>query len=93
MPSHLIKEYQKEKGLEDKVFEIEMKSLVVIVVLLAGPDNLEKNYYPVDTEDNCTVVGQRIIEQIAKYRDNIGEHQGWYTLDDKLVIGHYCNVK
>jgi len=93
MPSHLIKGYQKEKDLEDKVFEIEMKSLVVIVVLLAGPDNLEKNYYPVDTEDNCTVVGQRIIEQIAKYRDNIGEHQGWYTLDDKLVIGHYCNVK
>jgi len=93
MPSRLIKGYQKEKDLEDKVFEIEMKSLVVIVVLLAGPDNLEKNYYPVDTEDNCTVVGQRIIEQIAKYRDNIGEHQGWYTLDDKLVIGHYCNVK
>jgi hypothetical protein len=28
-----------------------MKSLVVIVVLLASPDNLEKNYYPVDTED------------------------------------------
>ena len=45
-----------------------MKSLVVIVVLLASPDNLEKNYYPVDTEDNCAV-------------------------DDKLVIGHYCNVK
>jgi len=93
MPSRLIKEYQKEKDLEDKVFEIEMKSLVVIVVLLAGPDNLEKNYYPVDTEDNCTVVGQRIIEQIAKYKDNIGEHQGWYTLDDKLVIGHYCSIK
>ena len=76
-----------------------MKSLVVIVVLLAGPEyqglssNLEKNYYPVDTEDNCAVVGQRIIEQIAKYKDNIGEQQGWYTLDDKLVVGHYCNVK
>ena len=70
-----------------------MKSLVVIVVLLAGPDKLEKNYYPVDTEDNCAVVGQRIIEQIAKYKDNIGEQQGWYTLDDKLVVGHYCTVK
>jgi hypothetical protein len=52
-----------------------MKSLVVIVILLASPDNLEKNYYPVDTEDSCDVVGQRIIEQIAKYKDNIGEHQ------------------
>ena len=50
-----------------------MKSLVVIVVLLASQDSLEKNYYPVDTEDNCAVVGQRIIEQIAKYKDNIGE--------------------
>ena len=76
-----------------------MKSLVVIVVLLAGPEyqclssNLEKNYYPVDTEDNCAVVGQRIIEQIAKYKDNIGEQQGWYTLDNKLVVGHYCTVK
>ena len=76
-----------------------MKSLVVIVVLLSGPEyqglssNLKKNYYPVDTEDNCAVVGQRIIEQIAKYKDNIGERQGWYTLDNKLVIGHYCNVK
>ena len=38
-----------------------MKSLVVIVVLLVSPDNLEKNYYPVDTEDNCAAVGQRII--------------------------------
>ena len=75
------------------MFEIEMKSLVVIVVLLVGPDNLEKNYYPVDTEDSCAVVGQRIIEQVAKYKDNIGEPQGWYTLDDKLVIGHYCTVK
>jgi hypothetical protein len=76
-----------------------MKSLVVIVVLLAGPEyqglpsNLEKNYYPVDTEDSCAVVGQRIIEQIAKYKDNIGEHQGWYTLDNKLVVGHYCSIK
>ena len=75
------------------MFEIGMKSLVVIVVLLVGPDNLEKNYYPVDTEDSCAVVGQRIIEQIAKYRDNIGEHQGWYTLDNKLVVGHYCKIK
>ena len=70
-----------------------MKSLVIIVVLLAGPDKLEKKYYPVDTEDSCAVVGQRIIEQVAKYKDNIGEHQGWYTLDNKLVIGHYCTVK
>ena len=70
-----------------------MKSLVVIVILLANPYNLEKNYYPVDTEDSCDVVGQRIIEQIAKYKDNIGESQGWYTLDDKLVVGHYCTVK
>ena len=70
-----------------------MKSLVVIVVLLVSPDNLEKNYYPVDTGDNCAAVGQRIIEQIAKYKDNIGESQGWYTLDDKLVVGHYCTVK
>jgi hypothetical protein len=76
-----------------------MKSLIVTLVLLAGSEyqglssNLEKRYYPVDTEDNCAVVGQRIIEQIAKYKDNIGEHQGWYTLDNKLVVGHYCNVK
>ena len=63
-----------------------MKSLVVIVILLANPDNLEKNYYPVDTEDNCAVVGQRIIEQIAKYKDNIGESQGWYTLDALIVV-------
>ena len=45
-----------------------MKSLVVIVILLANHDNLEKNYYPVDTEDSCDVVGQRIIKQIAKYK-------------------------
>jgi hypothetical protein len=45
-----------------------MKSLVVIVILLANPDNLEKNYYPVDTEDSCDVVGQRIIEQIANIK-------------------------
>ena len=76
-----------------------MKSLIVTLVLLAGPEyqglssNLEKKHYPVDTEDNCAVVGQRIIEQIAKYKDNIGESQGWYTLDDKLVVGHYCTVK
>ena len=70
-----------------------MKSLVVIVVLLVGPDNLEKNYYPVDTEASCDEVGERIISEIAKYKDNIGEQQGWYTLDDKLVVGHYCNVK
>jgi hypothetical protein len=89
MQSLLIKDYQKRK----KARGTRMKSLVVIVVLLASPDNLEKNYYPVDTEDNCAVVGQRIIEQIAKYKDNIGESQGWYTLDDKLVVGHYCTVK
>ena len=70
-----------------------MKSLVVIVILLADSDNLEKNYYPVDTENSCDVVGQRIIEQVAKYRDNFGEHQGWYTFNNKLVIGHYCEVK
>jgi hypothetical protein len=64
-----------------------------IAYMQDDPDNLEKNYYPVDTEDNCAVVGQRIIEQIAKYKDNIGESQGWYTLDDKLVVGHYCTVK
>jgi hypothetical protein len=70
-----------------------MKSLVVIVILLANPDNLEKNYYPVDTEDNCAVVGQRIIEQIANIKIILVNHQGWYTLDNKLVVGHYCTVK
>ena len=70
-----------------------MKSLVIVIILLSGPNEIEKKYYPVDTEDSCAVVGQRIIEQVAKYGDNIGEHQGWYTLDNKLVIGHYCTVK
>jgi hypothetical protein len=88
MQSLLIKDYQKEKRQEDKDEVFSSYSSII-----SEPDNLEKNYYPVDTEDNCAVVGQRIIEQIAKYKDNIGESQGWYTLDDKLVVGHYCTVK
>ena len=56
-----------------------MKSLIVTIVLLVGPADLEKKYFPVDTEANCDEVGERIISEIAKYKDNIGEHQGWYT--------------
>ena len=70
-----------------------MKSLIVTIVLLTGPADLEKKYFPVDTEASCDEVGERIISEIAKYKDNIGERQGWYTLDNKLVIGHYCDVK
>jgi len=70
-----------------------MKSLIVTIVLLVGPADLEKKYFPVDTEASCDEVGERIISEIAKYKDNFGERQGWYTLDNKLVIGHYCDVK
>ena len=57
----------------------------VIILLLAS----KPIYIPFDTTISCGEQGEGIIEAIATYHGP-GTDQGWYTEDNKLVYGFYC---
>ena len=57
-----------------------------IILLLLASDPL---YFPFDKNLTCGEQGEGIIEAIATYHGP-GTDQGWYTEDNKLVYGFYC---
>ena len=61
----------------------------ILVIILLGT-NLNYLHYPMAYED-CFASGMLVINKIAKYYDHTEEkHQGYYTGDGRLVVGHYC---
>ena len=46
-------------------------------------------YIPFDTTLSCAEQGEEIIETIATYHGP-GTNQGWYTKNNKLIYGFYC---
>ena len=61
----------------------------ILVIILLGT-NLNYLHYPMVYED-CFDSGMFVINEIAKYHDHTEEkHQGYYTGDGRLVVGHYC---
>jgi len=61
----------------------------ILVIILLGT-NLNYLHYPMTYED-CFVSGMFVINKIAKYYNHTEEkHQGYYTGDGRLVVGHYC---
>jgi hypothetical protein len=57
-----------------------------IIILLLSSNPI---YIPFDTTVSCIDQGEEIIESIATYHGP-GTDQGWYTEDNKLIYGFYC---
>ena len=57
---------------------------VIILLLASNPI-----YVPFDTTISCGDQGEEIIEAIATYQGP-GTNQGWYTKENKLIYGFYC---
>jgi len=77
------------------VFElIDMKAWIVYILVLIGPNNLEKVPYPIDSASDCFEVGERIIQEIGVYYDqSVMRDQGYYRIsDDRLIVGFYCDT-
>jgi len=77
------------------VFElIDMKAWIVYILVLVGPNNLEKVPYPIDSASDCFEVGERIIQEIGVYYDqSVMRDQGYYRIsDDRLIVGFYCDT-
>ena len=61
----------------------------ILVIILLGT-NLNYLYYPMKDKD-CFVSGMFVINKIARYYEHTEEkHQGYYTKDGRVVVGHYC---
>ena len=57
-----------------------------IILLLLASDPI---YIPFDTTVSCGEQGKEIIEAIATYHGP-GPKQGWYTKNNDLIVGFYC---
>ena len=57
-----------------------------IIILLLAADPL---YFPFDTTLDCAEQGREVIESIATYYGP-GPKQGWYTKNNDLIFGFYC---
>ena len=58
---------------------------LIILLLLAS----EPLYFPFDDTIACYDQGNEIIESIATYQGP-GPNQGWYTDQETLIYGFYC---
>ena len=57
-----------------------------IILLLLASDPI---YIPFDSTLSCQEQGEAVIESIATYHGS-GTNQGWYTKENKLIYGFYC---
>jgi len=73
---------------------INLKSWIVYIIVLVGPNNLEKIPYPIDSASDCFKVGEKIIQEIGVYHAQSElRDQGYYRIsDDRLIVGFYCDT-
>lgn len=88
MQSHITNEYQTERGIEDRVFEIvsSYKGLVIGLILITGEIQKIELF-----EETCAEFWDKhVVQHERKYPMPWQEHI-YHTFQNKIVVGYHCS--